>query len=275
MSCDGAAGGGAGRDVTVHVRAPDGTRLGLHRRGRGRPLVLVHGISADHTRWAPLVPLLAPAAAVHALDVRGRGLSGDTAPYDLGKEFADLAAVIDALATGPRTVDLLGHSSGAVCALEAARRTAGVRRVVAYEPPLLPPPIPQALLDRLADLLAAGRRTEVVETFLREVVRVPAEEIALLASAPAWPARVAAAHTLAREVAAYNAHRVGPAALAQVRAPVLVLVGELSPHFLRSSADEAVSRLPDARLAVLAGQGHMAVDTAPELVAAAVLRFLA
>jgi pimeloyl-ACP methyl ester carboxylesterase len=57
---------------------------------------------------------------VYAVDRRGRGESGDGSNYAIEREFDDVAAVVDPIGNG---VDLLGHSFGAVCALEAGLRT--------------------------------------------------------------------------------------------------------------------------------------------------------
>jgi hypothetical protein len=40
------------------VRSKDGTLIAYERSGEGPALVLVHGTSADHTRWKPIIPLL-------------------------------------------------------------------------------------------------------------------------------------------------------------------------------------------------------------------------
>jgi pimeloyl-ACP methyl ester carboxylesterase len=42
----------------------DGTRIGFKRWGAGPPLVLVHGGTADSSRWAPLVPWLASRSSI-------------------------------------------------------------------------------------------------------------------------------------------------------------------------------------------------------------------
>jgi pimeloyl-ACP methyl ester carboxylesterase len=59
------------------VESPQGTKVGYWTSGKGPPLVLVHGVTSDHTRFAPLLPYLEPHFTVHALDRRGRGASGD------------------------------------------------------------------------------------------------------------------------------------------------------------------------------------------------------
>lgn len=80
------------------VDSRDGTKIGYWTSGQGPPLVLVHGMTADHTRWAPLLPYLEPKFTVHAIDRRGRGASEDGRDYELKREFEDVAAVVDALA---------------------------------------------------------------------------------------------------------------------------------------------------------------------------------
>jgi len=55
------------------VISKDGTRIAFWRYGQGPPLVLVHGTTADHTRWAPAIPALSAEFTACALDRRGRG----------------------------------------------------------------------------------------------------------------------------------------------------------------------------------------------------------
>lgn len=260
--------------VMEHATSADGTPIAYFRSGTGPPLVLVHGTTADHTRWRPVLPLLEPQVTVHAMDRRGRGASGDGPHYSVAHEAADVAAVVDAVAdaTGA-AVDLLGHSYGGVCALEAVALTAAVRRLVLYEPPVLAPER-SAATDRIAELLAAGRRDEVVETFFREIARIPDDDLALLKSLPSWPARVAAAHTVVREERLGDRYTFDPARLASVTTPTLLLDGPASPPFLRDSTRAVGAALPHARTVVLAGQAHNAIESAPQLFAAEVLGFL-
>jgi pimeloyl-ACP methyl ester carboxylesterase len=55
---------------------------------------------------------------------------------------------------------------------------------------------------------------------------------------------------------------------------VLLLLGSESPQWAREGSEVVQSVLPDSRVAVLEGQGHIAIMTAPELVADEVARFL-
>src|SRR5262245_17922096 len=133
----------------------DGTPIGFERSGKGPPLVLVHGTSADHTRWKPLLPELESRFTLYAVDRRGRGGSGDASTYSVEREFEDIAAVVDAVG---EPSFLLGHSYGAVCALEASLRTHNVRKLVLYEPPIrtAEPLYPLGAAERLQALLDSG-----------------------------------------------------------------------------------------------------------------------
>ncbi|HEV7626928.1 MAG TPA: alpha/beta fold hydrolase, partial [Streptomyces sp.] len=74
----------------------DGTDIAYKRTGDGPPLVLVGGATATHAMESPLAAELAASYTVHIYDRRGRGKSGDTAPYAVEREIEDLAAVIEA-----------------------------------------------------------------------------------------------------------------------------------------------------------------------------------
>jgi len=113
------------------VTSADGTRIAHKRSGNAPPLVLVHGSTANHTRWAAILPELQNAFTVIAMERRGRGESGDAAAYSRDREYDDVVAVVEAAGGG---VSLLGHSFGALCAMEVALRVDDLRRLVLYEP---------------------------------------------------------------------------------------------------------------------------------------------
>ncbi len=267
-------------DTTVtHVSSPDGTKIAVFVSGQGRPLVVVPGTSSDHTTWRLVVPLLEPHVTVHAVDRRGRGESGDAAEYSLAREWADVAAVVDAAAAvagGP--VDLLGHSYGGNVAFGAASLTTNVRKLVLYEG--WPPPntahrtMSPDTLARLESLLAQGRREEMLETFFRDMVKVSDDEVGAIKAAPTWPARVAAAHTVPREIREFGAHAFAPDVAAKIRVPVLLLVGAESPDEIKADPNVVADALPDASVHLLPGQAHMAHLTDPSSFAEAVLAFL-
>ena len=256
------------------VTSEDGTPIAYWRSGEGPPLVLVHGTSADHGRWAPVLPAFGQRFTVCAVDRRGRGGSGDSNDYAIEREFEDIAAVVDSLG---EPAYLLGHSYGALCALGAALLTRNVRKLVLYEPGMnvtgeqIYPP---GFIDRLDALLDAGDRDAVISTMFRELVGMPQEEVEYLRLLPAWQERVKAAHTVPRELRADEAYRFDPERFGDLGVPTLMLSGGESPAF-QKAADKAVDEtLPNCRIVVMPGQGHAAMDTGTNLFTTEVVRFL-
>ena len=257
----------------------DGTEIACWTTGDGPPLLLVHGTTGIHERFAPLLPFLEPHRTVHTMDRRGRGASGDAPDYDLEREFEDVAAVVDAIAEASGSpVDVYGHSYGGECAFGAALLTSNIRSLVLYEgwPPVAPEKLvfPREVEERLGVLVTAGEREAALEMFFREVVKVPEAEIALIKTQPSWPARVATVHTIIREIRAFYADRFDPVRAAKVTVPVLLLTGSDSPDEIRDDPETVASALPDARIVVLEGQQHLGDVVAPQVFADQVLAFL-
>lgn len=82
-------------------------------------------------RWQPSWP---KHFTVYTYDRRGRGDSGDTAPYAVDREVEDIEALI---AEAGGSADLYGISSGAALALEAAHRGLPIGRLAVYETPFI------------------------------------------------------------------------------------------------------------------------------------------
>src|SRR5262245_3519301 len=143
------------------VVSRDGTEIAYWTSGDGPPLLIVHGTSGSHERFAPLLPYLEPHATVHVMDRRGRGASGDAPEYALQREFEDIVATVDAIAeVAGSKVDVYGHSYGGECAFGAALLTSNVRSLLLYEgwPPVMPEKLkfPTGVEQRLDALVASG-----------------------------------------------------------------------------------------------------------------------
>jgi pimeloyl-ACP methyl ester carboxylesterase len=260
------------------VLSADGTQIADWVSGRGPPLVVVHGGLADHTRWRPLLPYLEPHFTVHAIDRRGRGASGDSPAYALGREFEDVAAVVDAVAHNDGPVSLYGHSHGGIVAFGAAPLTSNIRNLVLYEGWPVPNPdvfaLPAGLDARMDALLATGDRDGVVELIFREIEQMSDEDMEAFRAAPSWPGRVAAAHTITRELRGELTAQLDPKLAATITVPVLLVTGEKSADPAKADIEAVAAALPDARIAVLDGQEHVADVLCPELFAAHILPFL-
>jgi pimeloyl-ACP methyl ester carboxylesterase len=263
-----------GSDGMQTITSNDGTRIAYWRGGSGPPMVLVHGTTADHTRWARVLPDLERHYTVYAVDRRGRGGSGDAAAYSLEREFEDVAAVVNSIR---EPVVLLGHSYGAICSLEAARLTRNVRALILYEPPLpLGGPVyPRGVAERVRALVDRGELEAALETFFKEVVRMPDHELARFRALPVWSVRVKLAPTIPRELELDRGYRFQPDRFAALRIPTLLLLGGDSPPLFREAVAAVQAAVPGSRIVILQGQQHAAMDMAPQLFVDEVLKFLA
>ena len=263
------------------VASPDGTPIAVFSSGDGPSLVLVHGATADHTTWRSAGPILARSFTIHAIDRRGRGASGDAPDYAIEREYEDLAAVANAIAEeAGRRVDVVGHSYGGRIALGASLLTASIGRLVVYEG--APSPAidtaggyrPSGVERRIADQIAAGDRDAALETFMREIVRMPPADLATFRADPIWPIRAAAVETTLRELAGDASLAASLEALAGVRVPVLQLLGGDSAAPFREATEALDARLRNGRVVVIEGARHAAHHTHVDAFVAAVRSFL-
>lgn len=255
------------------VTSKDGTRIAFDQLGEGPPVILVCGASTDRMANAPVAALLAPHFTVFNYDRRGRGDSGDTAPYAVEREIEDIQALITE-AGGSAFV--YGVSSGAALALEAVASGLAINKLAMWEPPFIAdksgPRPPANQVAQYNELISKGRRGDAVEYFMTKVVGLPAEFVTQAHNAPWWPAQEALAHTLA-----YDATIMGDSSLpteraASVMVPTLVICGEASFPFMRATARALADVLPYGQTRTLAGQEH---NVAPEALAPVLKEFFA
>jgi pimeloyl-ACP methyl ester carboxylesterase len=258
------------------VTSADGTPIAVFEAGADgplTPLVLVHGATADHTTFRAIAPPLGLRRRLYAIDRRGRGASGDSARYSIEREYEDVAAVAEDVARsfgGP--VDVLGHSYGGRCALGASLRTEAIRRVVAYEGAPVPAGSsyrPDGLIEALRAALARGDPDAALSGFLGGVVGMLEADLARYRAEPVWPARVAAAHTILRELEAEVSPAAGLEALGRVAMPVLLILGGASRSPFAVGTWALADCLADSRVVVIEGAVHAAHHThVPEFVTA-------
>ena len=255
------------------ITSRDGTRIAFWQSGAGRPLLLVHGTTADHRRWSGIAPRFEQHFSVYTMDRRGRGASGDAPEYHVMREAEDVAAVVEAIG---EPVFVLGHSHGAICSLEAARLTDRVSRLVLYEPPIPTgqPTYPPGVPDRIQALVDSGQLEPALEVFMREVVRMPEHELTAYRQLPMWQGRILLAPTIARELTIDRTYRFAADEFAHLQVPTLLLLGGDSPPIFRQAVELADSVLPDSQVVVLPNQQHICMDTDPDLFVREVLSFL-
>ena len=259
--------------VGTHVRSKDGTLIACERSGSGPALILVDGALCSRS-FGPspaLAPLLTPHFTVYSYDRRGRGQSGDTAPYSPAREIEDIAALVDA-AGG--SAFLLGLSSGGALALQAAAAGLPLRMVAAYEPPYVDD---SGLRDgaahhgRLTRLVAEGNRGGAVKYFMKDMVGAPSPMVAMMRLMPwVWRKLEAVAHTLPYDAAVMTGFRIPRELYAAVDVPALVMNGGKTDPRLQEAARTLATVVPTARHRELPGQTH---NVKPEVLAPAVVEF--
>lgn len=102
-------------------RADDGEPIHVAVSGDGPPLVMLHGWTASHAEWSPLMHDLAARFRVHRWDARGHGghgLETSTAPT-VTRMARDLRNLLEAF--GIRGATLVGHSMGVLTTWEYVR----------------------------------------------------------------------------------------------------------------------------------------------------------
>ena len=98
----------------------DAVKLAIHESGRGKPIVLLHGLGASSFTWHLIAPALAKTNRVIAIDLKGFGESDK--PLDDRYSIFDQAKLVDDFITRRklRDVTLVGHSFGGGVALAVA-----------------------------------------------------------------------------------------------------------------------------------------------------------
>jgi pimeloyl-ACP methyl ester carboxylesterase len=242
----------------------NGLEIAYERAGEGPPLVLVHGAATDSRMWRPQVAALADEFSVVAWDEPGAGRSSDV-PGDFAlADYANcLAALIDALDLRPAHVT--GLSWGGTVALELYRqqpelvatlvlvdtyagwkgslpaeevhaRIEGVRQMVAAADHLFDPTLPglfagdpPAEVVGLMEEMAADVRPESMRTALEVTAGADLRDL-----------------------------------LPRIAVPTLLVWGELDARSPLSVARQFEDAIPDAKLVVIPGAGHVSNLEAPD-----------
>src|SRR5947209_8517067 len=246
------------------VISKDGTPIAFDQSGQGPPIILVVGVFNDSSTGAPLAAQLSEHFTVFNYDRRGRGMSGDTAPYAIEREIEDIEALITE-AGGPASV--FGYSSGAILALMAARGLT-ITKLALYDPPFIVDAESSRrfkdLVGQLAGMIASGRRGEAVELFQTQALGMPAEVVTQLRQAPFWPALEDIAHTLVYESTLLADMSALAERMASIRVSTLVISGGENQVRMLQAAQAVADALPNAEYRSLSGQTH---DIIPEVLA--------
>ncbi len=242
--------------------------------GTGAPVVALHGSASTGAQWRSLTGWLEGRFRVFTPDLAGYGRSGRPlgAP-SLAAEAAFLRPVFEA-AGGP--VHLVGHSFGGAVALAAAiTMPQAVRSLTLIEPAAF------RLLGASdgADLMLSQEIAALAHD-VRGTARAGRMDAAAERFIDYWNGDGAWGRTSDRlrgfilgtvprvveNFAALEAPGLTARALGRIACPTLVVAGLDSPLPALRSAELVAGAIPGARLAMIAGAGHMAPLTHPHIV---------
>src|SRR5262245_38197849 len=260
------------------VAGSDGAPVAVTDQGQGRAILLLHAGSTNRSSWEGVAAALAGRFRVlrfdrwtYRTDKPPRAAAGAAT---MAAEVADVLAVAAAV-EGPLL--LVGHSSGAVVALQSAlaapSRFAGL---LLYEPPLaVTEPLGGDALRRARAALDAGDPDRAIAVHLREIVQMPRLAVAAMRLVP--PVRTVLRGDAAAQIAddeAIESLGVGLSRYARLDLPVLLLGGARSPAHLRERLDVLAAVLPHLEgVVILPRQGHQANLRAPAAVAEVIASF--
>jgi proline iminopeptidase len=279
-----------------YVKTADGIRLWTVQRGKGSPVIAIHGgPGMDHLSLrADLAPLERHHRVIY-YDQRGGGrstLPADTSLLSIEHHVADLEALRKHL--GLRKVTLLAHSFGpAVATFYALQYPDRVERMIFLGPI---PPRKGAFFEEYGTRLNARltdeqrKRAEALSFDAKNVVEVCREYWQLMTPprlAKSLPLSTVKADLCASPAEGIrygmtktNAATFGSlgdwnwsAALATLRVPVLILHGE-EDAIPMTMVNEWTTALPNARIIRLKEAGHFPHAERPEIVFPAIETFL-
>ena len=263
----------------IPARTADGITLAATAHGDGPALLMIPGLGATRRVYGPLIPLLAERHRVIVYDPRGVGDSEITdGPYSIRQLAGDAACVLDA--AGEESAVVFGASMGGMVAqhvaLDHPDRTS--RLILACTSPGTAHAVP-ADRDATRALLGKGAKTPAdAYRLATTVLYTPAFQAshpdfveAEIAERGRHPVR---ARAFSAQYEAVRQHDPWDR-LPSLRMPVLVLHGSDDAVMPVGNAEVLAARIPNARLVILDGLGHLFWHEDPQRAAAAILEFTA
>jgi pimeloyl-ACP methyl ester carboxylesterase len=263
------------RETVTGVVEVRGRGVAYHRAGAGPPLLLLHGGWSDGREWRPQLESLSDEFDVIAWDAPGCGASDDPPDdADIADYAAAVAGLVSALALD--RVHLCGLSFGGGLALAVYRHHPRIVRSLVLASAYagwkgsLPPEEVEDRIRRLRSQLDQPPAEGIDDHLPGFFARPMAPEVLALVRSIMLDVRRAGTEAMLTAFGDADLRDVLPT----VAVPTLVLHGGADVRAPRPVADALHAAIPDARLAVLPGVGHVVNLEAPEDFDAVVRRFL-
>lgn len=253
--------------------ATPGLKWRVIQSGDGPSVLLLHGTGASAHSWRGMIPLLRTEFTVIAPDLPGHAFTRGrpSGGLSLAGITGALQAVLAQLQCEPALI--VGHSAGAAIALNLANRIRPDLPVVGFAPALMPfPGLAARLFPALAKMLFVN---PLVPRIFAAMARAPGE-------AERFLIRSTGSHIDAEGVRCYarllgnSRHCEGAlgmmaswdlatlaARLPTVESPTLLIHGANDTAIPRASVEHACALLPNCKLDIADGLGHLAHEEEP------------
>lgn len=237
----------------------NGIEISYERRGAGTPLMLVHGFPLDHTLWNETASLLEGDFDLILPDLRGFG--GSTTietPYLMSDMADDLAAILDHLGIGKTA--LAGHSMGGYVALAFAKkypqRVSGLA-LVSSQAAADAPDRKEGRYKTAQDVAEKG--VEVVADAMMPKLSSNAEVQAFARESILRQGKAGVIGALKAMAEREDSMPI----LSSFDFPVVLIHGDADALIPLEKAQEIKEALPDAKLVILQGAGHLPMMELP------------
>ena len=254
-------------DLTVN-----GNKVFFDERGSGDPVVCIHGSWTSGLTWSQVAERLSDRYRVISYDRRGHSRSQrDVAQHTIHDDAADLAAIIEQVASAPARV-LCNSYGGVVTMRLAATKPELLRGFAAHEPPAFgvlegspDEEVSRVVVEEtgaVRDLLEQARWEDAARTFVEEIAFGPGAWGAL--PPPVREMFVTNAPTYLPELRDPDALAVDADGLKKFDKPVLFTQGTESPPRFQAVMEVLLRILPNARKEMIPGANHAPNSTHPK-----------
>ena len=243
----------------------NGTSLFYEIKGKGTPVVFLHGFTCDHRNWNPQVKYFSKKYKVITFDARGHGKSSvpDTVPYRYAE---DLSALMDYLKIEKAVI--VGHSMGGIPAfyytLEHPEKVLAL--VLAEGGPIIRDPKLINLekyknyISEITNLNNIARKEGI------EKAKAAFLNVSAIKNSVENPKSSELIKTMMNDYSGWHwenrdpqkSNPTGtPELFEQIKAPTLLITGELSHEALMEMVTVQDNYIPNSKKVILKNSNHM------------------